>query len=218
MWLGRVVELLEAERLNLLSSEPPEGRNPLRMRPVAASHLLLPQRGLLPHRDTRFSPHHSVTLPAAPWLSSLLDKKLNFHRARIRTQEESTALHSTPTALNYNSQDTSRRGRDRDSHWSTPRAAARRLVRGHVRQPPSESGRRRRSKSAGHGGWLRAVAGGAVRGGCGALRGAAGADGSGADPYLRAAIPGHPAAVGTARGNGRFQYRREVGNEGNAAR
>lgn len=93
MWLGRVVELLEAERLNLLSSEPPEGRNPLRMRPAAASHLLPPQRGLLPHRDTRFSPHHSVTLPAAPWLSSLLDKKLNFHRARAHRTK---ARHCTP--------------------------------------------------------------------------------------------------------------------------
>lgn len=214
MWLGWIVELLEAERLNLLRSEPPEGLNPLSMRPAAARHLRCHSAAYSPTKTPVF---HHITLShcqqprgtAHSWIKSSIFSERT-HRRK--------ALPSTPTAHNYNSQDTSRRGRDRASHWPTPRAAARRLVRGHVRPPPSESGRQWRSKSAGHGGWLRAMAGSAVRGCCGALRGAAGADGSGADPRLRAAIPGHPATVGTARGNGRFQYRREVGNEGNAAR
>lgn len=214
-WLGWVVEMLEAQ-----------GLNPLKVRPAAASHLLLPQRGLLPHKVTHFSPHHSATLPAAPWHSSRLDKSSIFTEKEQRRKTHREGRRSpTPYARrpppcqqhNYNPQDASRRGRDRGAHWPAPRAAARRLARGHVRPPPSDS-ERRRPKSAGHGGWVRAAAGSCVRGGVGAERGGAGSNGRSAAPRLRAALPGHPAAVGAAREHRRFQCQREAGAEGSTAR
>lgn len=86
-WLGWVVEMLEAQ-----------GLNPLKMRPAAASHLLLPQRGLLPHKVTHLSPHHSATLPAAPWHSSRLDKSSIFTEP---TKKEDAPLRPTPAARHH---------------------------------------------------------------------------------------------------------------------
>ena len=83
--LGWVVEILEAQ-----------GLNPLKMRPAAASHLLLPQRGLLPHKVTHFSPHHSATLPAAPWHSSRLDKSSIFTEP---TEKEDAPLRPPPATM-----------------------------------------------------------------------------------------------------------------------
>lgn len=57
-----------------------------------------------------------------------------------------------------------------------------------------------------------------VRGGVGAERGGAGSNGRSVAPRLRAALPGHPAAVGAAREHRRFQCQREAGAEGSAAR